>query len=212
MTDDLINRLSEDLQPAPKRAISRRLAMGLIAGAFVAALAMLVWLGLRPDLAEAMFGMMYWWKFLYTAAFAGLAFWAATRLARPGGSMRKPMIALFALIVVAAAMGIVQLLVMGPGYARQLVMGVSWLVCPAYIVALSIPIYAATVLVMRRLAPTNLPGAGLAAGLLAGSAAAWVYAFHCIESGMPFVAIWYTLGILVTALAGAIVGRWALRW
>lgn len=212
MTDDLIDRLSGELQPTSKRAIPRRLAMALVPGIVVAAIAMLLWLGLRPDLAEAVFGMMYWWKFLYTAIFAGLAFWAATRLARPGGSMRKPMIALFALIVVAGAMGIAQLMIMPPEMGRQLVMGGSALVCPFYIAALSIPIYAATVLVMRRLAPTNLAGAGLAAGLLAGSTAAWVYAFHCTENGMPFLAIWYTTGILISAIVGAVLGRWALRW
>jgi hypothetical protein len=212
MADDLIARLSDELEPAPKRAVPRRLATGLAAGAILAAMAMLAWLGLRPDLAEAVFGMMYWWKFLYTAAFAGLAFWATTRLARPGGSMRKPMAALFALIVVAGGMGIAQLLIMPPSMSRGLVMGSTALVCPFYIAALAIPIYAATVLVMRRLAPTNLTGAGLAAGLLAGSAAAWVYAFHCDENGMPFLAIWYTIGILIAALGGAVVGRWALRW
>jgi hypothetical protein len=212
MADDLIARLSDELEPAPKRAVPRRLATGLAAGAILAAMAMLAWLGLRPDLAEAVFGMMYWWKFLYTAAFAGLAFWATTRLARPGGSMRKPMAALFALIVVAGGMGIAQLLIMPPTMSRGLVMGSTALVCPFYIAALAIPIYAATVLVMRRLAPTNLMGAGLAAGLLAGSAAAWVYAFHCDENGMPFLAIWYTTGILIAALGGAVAGRWALRW
>ena len=212
MTDDLIDRLAGELKPAPKRAVSRKLGMGVVAGALLAAIAMLAWLGLRPDLAEAMFGMMFWWKFLYTAAFVGLAFWAATRLARPGGSLRNPMMALFALIVIAGAGGIAQLLIMPPEMSRLLVMGGSALVCPFYIVALSIPVYAATALAMRRLAPTNLPAAGLAAGLLAGGTAAWVYAFHCTENGMPFLAIWYTTGILISALVGAILGRWTLRW
>lgn len=212
MTDDFIARLADQLQPTPKRAVRLRLALGLATGAVLAAIAMLAWLGLRPDLADAVFSMSYWWKFLYTAAFAGLAFWAATRLARPGGSMRKPMIMLFALIAVAGAMGVGQLMVMPAGMSRELVMGSSALLCPFYIAALAIPIYAATIFAMRRLAPTNLPGAGLAAGLLAGSAAAWIYAFHCTENGMPFLAIWYTTGILIAAIAGAVVGRWALRW
>lgn len=212
MTDDLIDRLSAELQPTPKRAIPRRLSMALIPGTIVSAVAMLLWLGLRPDLAEAIFGMMFWWKFLYTAIFAVLAFWAVARLARPGGSMRKPMIALFALIALAGALGIAQLMIMPPEMSRVLVMGGTALVCPFYIAALSIPIYAATVWVMRRLAPTNLAGAGFAAGLLAGSTAAWVYAFHCGENGMPFLAIWYTTGILISAIGGAILGRWALRW
>lgn len=212
MTDDLIDRLAGDLRPARPNGIARRLVMGLIPGAAIAAVAMLLVLGLRSDLAEAVFGMMFWWKFLYTAIFAGLAFWAASRLARPGGSMRRPMVALFALIAFAGALGIAQLSMTPPSLSYQLVMGGTALVCPFFIVGLAVPIYAATALVMRRLAPTNLAGAGFAAGLLAGSAAAWVYAFHCGESGMPFLAIWYTTGILLSAVLGAMLGRWALRW
>jgi hypothetical protein len=54
--------------------------------------------------------------------------------------------------------------------------------------------------------------AGFAAGLLAGGAGAWVYAFHCTESGLPFITLWYSAGILATALLGAVIGRWLLRW
>ncbi len=212
MTDDLIDRLAGDLRPARQSGVARRLVTGLGVGAALAGLAMLAWLGLRPDLAEAVFGMMYWWKFFYTAIFAGLAFWAASRLARPGGSMRRPMVALFALIAFAGALGIAQLSMAPPGLSYELVMGGTALVCPFFIVGLAVPIYAATAMVMRRLAPTNLAGAGFAAGLLAGSAAAWIYAFHCGESGMPFLAIWYTTGILFAAAIGAILGKWALRW
>ena len=66
--------------------------------------------------------------------------------------------------------------------------------------------------IMRRLAPTSLTAAGFAAGLLAGGAGAWVYAFHCTESGLPFITLWYSAGILATALLGALIGRWLLRW
>jgi hypothetical protein len=57
-----------------------------------------------------------------------------------------------------------------------------------------------------------LTEAGAAAGLLAGSAAATIYAFHCPESTPTFIAIWYTVGILLPALVGAALGRWLLRW
>jgi hypothetical protein len=29
---------------------------------------------------------------------------------------------------------------------------------------------------------------------------------------MIFVSAWYTLGVLLVGLIGAIIGRWALRW
>ncbi|WP_376772196.1 NrsF family protein [Phyllobacterium trifolii] len=35
---------------------------------------------------------------------------------------------------------------------------------------------------------------------------------HCDERAMPFVAIWYTLGVVIRGLAGAFMGRLILRW
>ena len=65
--------------------------------------------------------------------------------------------------------------------------------------------------VLRGLAPTRLTVAGAAAGLAAGAIASLVYSFHCDESAMPFIAVWYTLGILIPGLIGAIAGRFVLR-
>jgi hypothetical protein len=47
---------------------------------------------------------------------------------------------------------------------------------------------------------------------LAGAAGASVYAFHCVEYTAPFILIWYTSGMVVAALIGAGISRWALRW
>jgi hypothetical protein len=65
---------------------------------------------------------------------------------------------------------------------------------------------------VRRLAPTQPMRAGAAAGLLAGATGAWIYAFHCDEYAVPFLALWYTLGILIAGAAGALLGRRLLRW
>ncbi len=54
--------------------------------------------------------------------------------------------------------------------------------------------------------------AGAVAGVLAGAIGTFVYAFHCNESAMPFVAIWYTLGIAAVGVLGALLGRVTLRW
>jgi hypothetical protein len=93
-----------------------------------------------------------------------------------------------------------------------LLMGQSWRVCPRNILALSLPILAATLVVVRRLAPTRLVLAGAAAGLFSGGVAATVYGLHCPESTMPFVAVWYSLGISAPVVIGAVLGPWALRW
>jgi hypothetical protein len=65
---------------------------------------------------------------------------------------------------------------------------------------------------MRSLAPTRLTLAGAVAGLLAGAAGTFIYAFHCNESAAPFVVIWYTLGIAAVGVLGALMGRSLLRW
>ena len=212
MADDLIDRLATDLRPVPRNLLDRRLALGLATGMLAAALLMLAWLGPRPDLANAIATPIFWAKFAFTLVLTIAGFAAARKLSRPAGRLRNAAIATVAIIAVTGIAGIVQLMNAAPGEVRNLIMGGSALLCPFYIVALSGPIYVVSILVMRRLAPTNLSAAGFAAGLLSGAAGAFVYAFHCTESGLPFITLWYTAGILATALIGAALGRYVLRW
>jgi hypothetical protein len=212
MSNDLLDRLAADAAPVPRGRMNLLLALTLLGGVIIAAIVMVPWLGLRPDLAEAPASLIFWWKFAYTVLFASVGFVAAARLSRPGGSMRVPAILAVLLVAFAGTLGIIQLLMMPPEMARQLTTGNTALLCPIYIAILAVPIYAVLVLIMRRFAPTNLTLAGFAAGLLAGGAASWVYSFHCDENGLPFLAIWYTTGILIAAIGGAIIGRRLLRW
>ena len=91
-------------------------------------------------------------------------------------------------------------------------MGHSHTVCPWRIVILSLPVFASVFWSLQKLAPTRPVLAGAAAGLLAGAAGAFVYAFHCDESAAPFVVLWYTAGIALVGLAGGLIGRFLLRW
>ena len=54
--------------------------------------------------------------------------------------------------------------------------------------------------------------AGAAAGLAAGAFAATVYCIHCPEVSAIFVLTWYSLGMLLAAFLGMIVGPRLLRW
>ena len=65
---------------------------------------------------------------------------------------------------------------------------------------------------MRALAPVRLREAGAAVGLAAGGAGAFIYALHCGEDAVPFIAVWYTLGMALSALLGWIIGPLLLRW
>ena len=97
-------------------------------------------------------------------------------------------------------------------HEERLGLGKSALVCPWLIALLAAPVLAGLFWAMRGLAPTHLRAAGFAAGLTSGAAGAWVYAFHCPESALPFIALWYTAGILVVGAAGLVLGPRLLRW
>jgi hypothetical protein len=211
-TDDLIRSLAADAKPVPRGALLLRLLAALAAGMLVSFAVMIPWLGLRPDLQEAAGTTPYWAKFIYTLLLAIAGFWAVERLARPGGRAKVQGLAMLVPFAAVAVLAAIQLWGAPPVEHIPLWMGRSWGLCPWRIVVLSLPILGAMIWAMRGLAPTRLTLAGLAAGLAAGAAGAWVYAFHCGETAMPFLALWYTLGVAVTGAVGALIARPLLRW
>jgi hypothetical protein len=212
MTDDLIGRLSTDVKPVRSGAIRGWLIAAAVVGVVVSAALMISWIGMRNDLDSAWTDPIFWMKFGYTLLVALGGFWAVERLSRPGASGRTALLSVLAVFIALGGLAVLQMMMAPREEVLTLVLGGTWDSCPLIIVALALPILIATMLAMRRLAPTNLPLAGMAAGLLAGGAGAWVYAFHCGEYGLPFLAIWYTLGIAITAAVGSVAGRWLLRW
>ncbi|UYO01099.1 MAG: DUF1109 domain-containing protein [Devosia sp.] len=212
MTDDLITRLSSDLAPVSPRAMERHIALALAIGALItlpyAWLVLDLWIG-RPFVplwGDGMFAM----KFGYTLAFALFGFAAVPALSRPDGRIRWPLVA--AGLVVLLALGLGTMNWMGGDWAMPMLMGQTAMVCPWLITLTGLPVLTVLLIAMRRLAPRSPSMAGLAAGLLAGGFGAWVYAFFCGENSMMFIAVWYSLGIALTALAGAALGRILLRW
>ena len=65
---------------------------------------------------------------------------------------------------------------------------------------------------LRSGAPASPALAGAAAGLLAATAGATLYAFHCFDDSPLFVVTWYVLAALPVIALGAILGRRLLRW
>jgi hypothetical protein len=212
MTDDLITRLSADLKPVRPMAMQRLLVGAVVVSGLVAAVMMNMWLGMRPDMDSAMATMNFWTKFTYTLAVALLGGVATIALARPDGRIRWPWygaLGLLALLVVGA---FYQLARAEPDEMMPLVIGGTSMVCPWRIVVLGLPILLGGILALRRLAPANPTLAGFAAGVMAGGTGAWIYSFACAETGMMFLALWYTLGILIVGAIGAVLGRFLLRW
>ncbi|PWC31925.1 DUF1109 domain-containing protein [Azospirillum sp. TSO22-1] len=211
-TDDLIDGLVSDLRPVAPFSAVGTVTLGLGGGVLAATAVMIAGLGVRADLATAMGTAAHWIKLLYTLALGVCAATAMNRLARPGGSAPLAWAVAAAVFATVAGLAALQLAEAPPEARRPLVMGASADKCPWLILVLSLPIFAGAVWAMRRLAPTRLTVAGLAVGLAAGGLGACVYAFHCDETAIPFLALWYTLGIAAAGAVGAATGRLLLRW
>jgi hypothetical protein len=192
-TEDLISLLARDATPVRRGLLQMRLVGFALMGAFIALFILIPWLGLRPDLSEAVSGMNFWMKAIYTFGLGAAGFALTERLARPGarGGIGWLLAAVSAGLI--AAFAINQLMATPPEQMREVLMGSTWDTCPLNILALSLPGQAMLLWSMRKTAPTRPMLAGAAAGLLAGGLAA-------------------TLGVILSALTGAIVGSRALRW
>lgn len=211
-TDDLIARLAADLSPAPRRAFERRLAIGLPAG--IAASVVFVWLvyGFRPDLAEAIRMPMLWVKFAWPAVVAWIAWRMVERLATPGRRLGRVPLALWAPVAAMAALAAFAWLGAPPAGRSPLLWGSTWTTCTVSILLSALPILAAARWAFARAAPTDLPRAGAAAGLLAGALGTMVYALHCPELDAPFLLVWNGLGMIVAAGVGAALAPRLMRW
>lgn len=211
-TDQLIALLAHDATPVKRGALPVRLVLVALLGAVSAFVILLPWLGIRPDLAEAVGGMTYWMKFIYTLGLGVSGFALVERLSRPGakGVFGWLLIGFFAVAMIAIA--VAQLMSTSPDQMRDAFMGTTWDRCPWRIFMLSIPGLAVILWTMRSFAPTRLALAGASAGLLAGGVAATVYGLHCAETAAPFVALWYSVGILLSTIVGAVLGPRVLRW
>ena len=211
-TDALIAMLARGSPGVAPRAVDRRLGATVAAGLALALIVVIAALRPRADLAAAMQLPMFWWKLVVPLAVGALSFAAARRLACPGERAGPAAVlgaALLALLWIVAAVDVAS----APATARPtLILGKTALPCIALVALLSLPILAALFFVLRSLAPTRLPAAGAAAGALAGGIAAAAYAVHCNEMALPFVALWYVLGMAIPAVLGALLApRW-LRW
>lgn len=211
-TDDLIAQLSSDVPRVRRYAIGGRLIVGMGVGAIATAAAVVLLLGIRPDLSTAMHGFSFWMKWVYTASLSVVALSVTWQLSRPDSGRIRWVWLLAVPIVLLAGIGMVELARTPPGKWLEMWLGGSWMVCPWIVLGLAMPIFVGLLWSFRRLAPTRLRAAGAAAGLSAGAFAATIYCVHCPEVSAIFVLTWYSLGILLAASLGAVLGPRLLRW
>lgn len=211
-TEHLIAELAADVRPVAPGAAAWRIAAAMLGGGLVALLALDLWFG-PPLQAVAQSGaMVFAVKFAYAVAIAGIAADLALLSGRPGRriGLRWVWLALPPLVIAAAVA--MQLADASAATRETLVFGSTWAQCLIAISTTSIPAFVLLLLAFRRLAPLGLKASGFLAGLSAGAAASIVYALYCPETAAPFLLVWYSLGMLVPATIGALVGPRLLRW
>ena len=211
-TDDLVAALAADAAPVDNARAERRFRDRLLWGPAIAIVLMLLLLGPRPDLAEAMRLPMFWLKAGLPASVAAASWLLLYRLGHPGlRPGRSPVAALAPMALVSLA-GALMLWNAAPAERPSLLFGQTWRDCLVNVSVLALPALALALWALRGMAPTRLVLAGAAAGLFAGAAGAFAYAFHCPELELPFLGAWYVAGMLMPAVVGALLGRLLLRW
>ncbi len=212
-TDDIIDQLVKDLQPVRKNALTRLLIFALVPGFALSSAFILLGHGFRPDLSVALSRAAFWAKSAYPLLLSMVGLAALIKVSRPGGRPAGAAASVLTIYAILTMLGLLQLnAAPSPAEQHRLIMGISYWFCPLIILAAGAPPMAAIFWFLRRAAPTRPRLAGFIAGGTAGSIGAWVYSWGCIENGLTFVGLWYTLGIVLCGLVGTLLGRRFLRW
>lgn len=211
-TDDLIALLARDAGPVPAHAGERRLATALVVGVVLALLWVQAAFGVRGDIGQVMGTAVFWQKVAMPLMVAATGLVVVFRLGHPGMRMNGWWLGVWLPVSLLWIWAAVQLGMSAPEARWPLVLGTTWKVCVFNVTATALPIGAGLLWALRGLAPTRPVLTGAAAGWLAGAVGACVYSLHCPEMAAPFIAIWYVLGMAMSAALGALAGRYCLRW
>lgn len=211
-TDDLISMLAREPAglTAPPQGERVRAALSVAAG--ISFVLMLARLGLNPELRDDLSLPMFWVKIGFAASLAVVFGFALSRLGRPGRNAKSMFAAagLFSLLIL--LMGLVAAFTGDREEALAALRGYGTFECPIAIATLSIPLFIASFWAMRQFAPTQLTLAGGIAGLFSGAVGATIYALHCVGYHPTYIAVWYSVGMLIPGIVGAALGRSLLRW
>jgi hypothetical protein len=209
-TDDLIDMLAKNVEPAERPRWRMRMLVTLLVGLAIAAALVLTFMHMRPDIGTATWAVLL--KASFSAAAAATILPLATRLMRPGSSLGWRLVAGLVFAGVSLLAALIALMGM-PSEARMNAwMGGGFPWCIVLIPIFAAPAAALMVWLARTLAPTRLTLLGAAIGALSGGLGAMAYAMYCPVDSVAFVTTWYVVGIAICAALGAIVGSKLLRW
>lgn len=190
----------------PAKAILIAVVLGSLGAA-----ALFAWhLGLRLDVWEAMRHADFVFKFAVTLSVAVPGVACLLIALRPGRDVPVASLALGPAVLV---VGVLIELVTAPieGWSARM-LGSNAMLCLISIPLLALAPFACLLLAARNGAPTRPRLAGALCGLAASSIGATLYAAHCTDDSPLFVAVWYSMAIVATTLAGSLIGARWLRW
>lgn len=211
-TNDLIQALVADVRPVVPGASAWRVFGALLAGGFICLLGMDAWFG-SPLRTVAQTGVpVFAVKLAYAVAMTAISASLLLVTGRSGERLGMRWVWMLAPPLVVAAVSAMEVSAAPNGARTALFMGSTWQTCLIGVITMSLPVFAALLWVFRRLTPTRLALAGFVAGICSGSMASIIYALYCPETAASFMLAWYSLGMLVPGIAGALLGPRMLRW
>lgn len=206
LIDQLAGQAGLGRMPGPGR-FRAILATAAVASLGLSAALVLALEGTRPDFATAVYRAPFAFKIASMLALSLAGLLLASRAALPGSRRLTAMAFVPAALTLAFRAATDQ-----SGLSTWGNSDISAGGCVLTILAASLPPLIIVFGVMRMGAVTRPTVAGAIAGALSGSLGAAAYALACRNDAGLFVAIWYSLAILVMAAAGAAIGRRTLIW
>lgn len=210
-TERLIRTLALDAGHR-ERPIGAALAIALLLAAPVSVALFMLILGMRPDVATAMYNPFFDLKFVVTIALASVGIAISLHLARPEATLANwGLLLLIPVGLIALGIAAEMMMPQEQPWLTRLI-GNNALACMSAIPLFSLPLLIAALFALRRGAPSRPALAGAVAGLLAAGLGATLYASHCSDDSPLFVATWYVLAVAMVAAVGAVAGNRLLRF
>lgn len=211
-SERLLDQLASGLTPVRSRSARRD---GAIVGALaLVELALFLMMGFhRPDMHHAMGEMSFWWKLATLGLIAAIGVGTVVRSLDPSIAPHR------GLRWAAVLAGVALLIGWGIDATHRagvpLIARLEWregVACLFSMELLSLPMLIALAVLMRRGAPAHRRESAMAAGLGAAAWGAFVFFFACGHDDPLYIAFWYGLGCLLTALAGRALLPLVTRW
>ncbi len=214
-TDEFLDFLSKDtveVKPMPSFAIAT--LWGLAASVLALFLVpMVTGVGVRPEYFSALTQGFVAFKQLLPLGLALLLLPIARVMIYPETDLNASIIKrIWPYLLAAVLLFVIGFIGEGHETRSMAMRGKSIPFCLILVPVFSMPLYVSILQYLRKGAPTNPMRAGLWAGLFAGAIGCFVYAFTCVDDNPLFWTWAYSSGIAISALVGAVVGKYALRW